>query len=231
MLSASNSLRGFPVEFFTHRQGALLLLLIEPIPATARHRGLSTRTGTPRAPRQGSRAQLSGSERRAGLPLRFPPLGVEVCRPPRRPPAVSAGGRVGDYAQGRAHRKRRKLGRRAKSAECASMWPRNTWFRARACRVCYQPAWRACRVCGWWVCRNHRHGYGNWWRCERCPAAELVALMRAEHDELRAEAAAAREARARAELAARLARSWPIGSLGGLPAGRGSTAGAAPVLR
>ena len=70
------------------------------------------------------------------------------------------------------------------------------------CWDCRWYAWRKCRVCGRWVCRKHRRGSGNWFRCDRCPYSEMAAVIRAHHQQLRAEhqaeeARAARRARVR----------------------------------
>jgi hypothetical protein len=58
----------------------------------------------------------------------------------------------------------------------------------RPCEVggCGVRAWRACRLCGAWACRDCRHGR-NWdVRCMDCPADALRELLRVEHRARRA---------------------------------------------
>ena len=60
-----------------------------------------------------------------------------------------------------------------------------SWYRLtrpRACEAdeCGAPAWRACRLCGLWICRWHRWGAGAWFRCGSCSSLEL-ALAHREH--------------------------------------------------
>lgn len=42
-------------------------------------------------------------------------------------------------------------------------------------------------MCERWVCRSHRHGYGNWFRCERCPYSAMAEIIQAHHAQLRAD--------------------------------------------
>lgn len=55
------------------------------------------------------------------------------------------------------------------------------------CWDCRWYAWRRCRACERWVCKAHRHGAGRWFRCEQCPYETIAEIMRAEHQQLRAE--------------------------------------------
>jgi hypothetical protein len=48
-------------------------------------------------------------------------------------------------------------------------------FATAPCRLdgCGVHSWRACRLCERPVCRAHRFGAGNWFRCYECPAEGL----------------------------------------------------------
>jgi len=75
---------------------------------------------------------------------------------------------------------------------------------------CGATAWRLCLVCDVRVCRDHRIGAGNFFRCARCPSAALAAVR----EELQRVHDAARAARrAHAERARVVLRCLVCGAL------------------
>lgn len=56
------------------------------------------------------------------------------------------------------------------------------WVGSRKCSEpgCEVHCWRFCRVCGRWICRNHRNGVGWLFRCLSCPAEALAEISRAD---------------------------------------------------